>query len=306
MKPLHKLISLKHDNQALHYIQVSGGFAFATDGYNLCKTPVTEVFGEDVVTDEEEFYIHADEWRTAKLDKAVTIKRDGLLFESLDRKGKTLGRAKAIPELPDNLKFPSCDVVIPTEDTVFQMAVSANRLKALSDVFGTDAIKLEITALGRERAIRIKPITDYAGGDGSNAIGVSMPIRYCLPEYLGATDSPEPADKDLEAELDEPADELRDAKKRISELESENIDLENKVSELEKELDEAKEELDELELQTMGTGNATTENGHAFRYYTENPIDAQIVEAFAECMAEIPPADMLENLRLMKEYKILM
>ena len=86
-------------------------------------------------------------------------------------------------------------------------------------------------------------------------------------------------------------------------VEDERDGAQNERDEHKKELDSAKEEFDYMEQATRMVQFVDTSLGQ-LKYQTDNLIDAQIMEAFAECLVLVRPADMLKNLDTIKQFKI--
>lgn len=81
-------------------------------------------------------------------------------------------------------------------------------------------------------------------------------------------------------------------------VEAENMELEASNKEIE-------DKLTELENIAALTTEVGTMVG-SLKYETNNLLDAELMDLFTECLAEIQPAIMLENLKTIKEFKTVM
>lgn len=170
---------------AMNYIQVKNGFVYATNSFALVKVPVKEVFGVDAIDEpliatDEELYFQAALWATAKMNKAFTIKREGLLFEAVDKSYKTIGQIQAISaaDFYNKLggKFPDIEVVIPETDKptkeLSQIAFDPDLMLQTCKSFDSgDKDVFQFTFYGFDKAIIIK-------SSKSEALGLVMPILF--------------------------------------------------------------------------------------------------------------------------------
>lgn len=88
--------------------------------------------------------------------------------------------------------------------------------------------------------------------------------------------------------------------------------LENRTDAAESENDELKaantkieEQLDDLQIALNLISEVNTMVG-TIKYEADNLVDAELMDLFTECLAEIQPATMLENLKTIKEFKTVM
>jgi hypothetical protein len=114
MKPIHKVVSKDELRPAMMHIQVKEGQVYATNAHVLIKLPVEEVFGENIIANDEELYFLGSLWAASKMDKAASVERDGLIFYSKNNKGLTIGTIVAVTADKINGQYPAVNVVIPT------------------------------------------------------------------------------------------------------------------------------------------------------------------------------------------------
>lgn len=96
----------------------------------------------------------------------------------------------------------------------------------------------------------------------------------------------------------------------LSNIENEVQDIITRSSEILLEKEEAEKEKAELQGKyddlmeiTELTQFSNTMVGE-LKYETNNLLDSQIMELFTECLIDIRPVDMIENLKTIKQYKI--
>lgn len=176
MKKLHLLVSKDALRDHLRYIQLKNGFCYATNCHILAKIESKDVFG-DIVSNEEEMYFSADQWKKQNFHKAAHIERENLVFKAYNHKREFLGMIEAIDadKFRQNIgNFPQCDQVIPdgplcaVEHLAFSHEFYSNLIECLSD--GSEQYRMEFR--GENKAILLRNATNK---DCKN-IGIIMPI----------------------------------------------------------------------------------------------------------------------------------
>lgn len=185
MKPIHLSTSSDELRPVFKYVQVLKGFVHATDAHILIKLPIAEVFGEDVVTVEDELYFDGSLWAAAKMHKAVRISRTGNLFEALDKKGKLIGQITALTGdefTLKHLKYPDVDSVLPRPETPFcgliSIAFNLDKLNTLCKSFGVDFGSFWYSFYATNKCVLVQ-------SSQSTGFGVIMPINLPVDDLIG-------------------------------------------------------------------------------------------------------------------------
>lgn len=136
MKALHKL-PIDPLNIVTQHAEVRKGMVTVATSIAAIKMDAVEVFGPGVIDSDETFYINRAQWGKAKMDKAVTIEREGLLFKGFDAKGNPTGIIEASPSLA--CKYWVLDEVNPRYSgsaPVLELGISATAVQHISEVLG--------------------------------------------------------------------------------------------------------------------------------------------------------------------------
>ena len=183
MKPLHKAAGKDELHPALQYIMVKNGFAVVTNCTVLLQMPIKEVFG-DVVSETEELYFNAKEWEASKMDKALFINRDGLVFQGFNRKGDVTGtivaksaeqfRNMSIGFYPDYTSVIALPEIPLTPMDALTLDVA--ELLGLTGAFACKPYSFCFYFYGRTKHIIVKSTE-------SGALGLIMPTRLECPEH---------------------------------------------------------------------------------------------------------------------------
>jgi hypothetical protein len=178
MKKLHLITSTDSLRPALQNIQVKNGFCYATNCHVLAKIAKIDVFGPDVISNDEEIYFPADQWKKQNFAKAVTITREGLLFKAFDKKHALLGmiQAKTAGEIEG--KFPDCETVIPTSElsSVDKISFDHSLYFNLVECFNDEG-QYRMEFRGQNKGIIIR-----------NLIDKNENIGLIMPKYLSKWD----------------------------------------------------------------------------------------------------------------------
>lgn len=179
MKKIHLATEQKNKFRPhLGYIQIKGGFAYATNCHILVKMPLSELFGKESELNQPDyhFYIDGKEWQKNKFYTGVRFILDGGNYlEATDHKGNKLGTIKIIKE--DEFKnignYPNCDSVIysseqPTEAVDF-ISFNPNLLTTLCEAMGGSENKFIYTFFGRLKTIQVKNTENLC-------FGILMPV----------------------------------------------------------------------------------------------------------------------------------
>ena len=179
MKKLHLATSNDNLRPAMQFIQVKNGFCYATDAHILVKVPINEVFGS-IVTNEDEIYISAKEWKDQKMFKAVYIFRNGNILTAFDKKMIKLGMLEFMEKetFEDKVgRFPDCERILPEENKPivdlgkisFNPSLYARICEALED----SCQLFNLTFFGPNKAILVKHNVqeEYTKG-----FGIMMPL----------------------------------------------------------------------------------------------------------------------------------
>lgn len=179
MKKIHLATEQKNSIRPhLSYIQIKGGFAYATNCHILVKMPLSELFGKESELNCESyhFYIEAKEWQKNKFYNGVTFLLDGGNYlEALDSKGNRLGTIKIVtqPQFEHIGRYPDCDSVIyssekPTE-ALDIISFNPSLLSTLCEAMGGDQNKFIYTFFGKLKTIQVKNASNLT-------FGILMPI----------------------------------------------------------------------------------------------------------------------------------
>lgn len=179
MKKIHLATSKdKHFRKHLQYIQIKGGFAYATDCHVMVKMPLSELFGKESELNQPDyhFYIDAKEWQKNKFYNGVRFLLDaGNYLEATDHKDNKLGVIKIVtqPEFDHIGRFPDCDSVIysseqPTE-AIDTISFNPSLLSTLCEALGGSENKFIYTFFGRLKTIQVRNAENLC-------FGILMPI----------------------------------------------------------------------------------------------------------------------------------
>lgn len=166
MKKIHLATSKdKQFRKHLQYIQIKGGYAYATDCHIMVKMPLSELFGKESELNQPDyhFYIDAKEWQKNKFYNGVRFLLDGGNYlEATDHKGNKLGVIKIVtePEFDHIGRYPDCDSVIysseqPTE-AVDTISFNPSLLSTLCEALGGSENKFIYTFFGRLKTIQVR------------------------------------------------------------------------------------------------------------------------------------------------------
>lgn len=179
MKKIHLATSKeKHFRKHLQYIQIKGGFAYATDCHIMVKMPLSELFGKEseLNKDDYHFYIEAKEWQKNKFYNGVKFLLDGGNYlEATDQKGNKLGVIKIVtpPQFEHIGRFPDCESVIYSSEQLTEALdiISFNPflLSTLCEALGGSESKFIYTFFGRLKTIQVR-------NKETLTLGILMPI----------------------------------------------------------------------------------------------------------------------------------
>ena len=171
---LHLAVSKDNYRQHLKYIQIKGGYIYATNCHILARIPINEVFG-DTFTSEDEFYILGEDWKKQGFYKCQDFKKNGNLLEAYDKKWNLQGiiKMKDKTEFQNIGNFPNCESVIysadqPTE-AVDKIGFNPSLLMDLVEALGEDMGRFIFNFFGPLKTIQIKH-------KDSQKLGILMPI----------------------------------------------------------------------------------------------------------------------------------
>lgn len=173
---LHLAVSKDNFRQHLKYVQIKGGFVYATNCHILARIPVSDIFG-DLFSPEDEFYFLGDDWKKQGFSKCTDFKRNGNLLEAYDKKWNLQGiiKMKDKVEMDYIGKFPDCEQVIYSSDkpleAVSQISFNPSLLMDLAEALGEDLGSLVLNFYGKIKTIQVKP-------KNSNKLGILMPIDF--------------------------------------------------------------------------------------------------------------------------------
>ncbi len=188
MKPLHKIKHTDELRPVYGYLQIKGGFAYKIANANIIiKMPVDELFGENVVTADDHFYIDPNLWSANKFHTATSFTRDELTFTA-HKGGKVVGELNAMSAETFWEKigrYPNYDVVFPDKDkpTVALDRIGYNPLlmAALCEGFGVAPYTFRYKFYGADRGIVVE-------SNASKAIGLIMPLNVVFEDEQPATE----------------------------------------------------------------------------------------------------------------------
>lgn len=160
MKAIHLVTDEDELRPFKKHIQIKFGYAYATSGYACIKMPVKEIFGDELIQPNEEFYIDATWWQRFKFYNASRITRDGLTFTAYDKKLIPTGSLVATPLKDIQFTYPDVNSIFPNSETVKKavdvIGFNPYLLKQTCDAFGVvDKKKFVFDFYGKDRCIVI-------------------------------------------------------------------------------------------------------------------------------------------------------
>lgn len=175
MKKLHLTASTDDLRPAMNYIQVKNGYCYSTDAHVLVKVPVKEVFG-DIFSNEDEAYILAKDWKTAKVYAGVHFRKENNLIKVLDKKYNQIGMLEYLTadQFNNSLRgrFPDCEAVLYKPDAVpaaiDAIGLDPVKLDSACKAISNSGIAYKLEFYGQNRAVKIT----Y---HDSEAVGIVMP-----------------------------------------------------------------------------------------------------------------------------------
>jgi hypothetical protein len=173
---LHLAVGKDNYREHLKYVQIKGGFIYATNCHILARIPVNEVFSE-IFTSEDELYIKGEDWKKQGFYKCTDFKRNGNLLEAYNNKWQLQGiiKMKTRPEMDEIGRFPDCESVIYSSQTqtepVDKISFNPSLLMDLAEALGENLGQLIYSFYGALKTIHVKPYN-------SNKLGILMPIDY--------------------------------------------------------------------------------------------------------------------------------
>lgn len=176
---LHLAVAKDNLRPHLQYIQIKGGFVYATNCHILARIPVNEIFGEQF-TNEDEFYILGEDWKKQKFYKLTDFKKNGNLLEGYDHKWNLEGivKMKTREEMDNVGRFPDCESVIYSCEqplvALTQIGFNPSLLMDLAEALGEDMGRLVLNFYGTIKTIQVKP-------KNSKKLGILMPIDISIP-----------------------------------------------------------------------------------------------------------------------------
>lgn len=177
MKKLHLVTSNDELRPAMTYIQVKGGNVYATNAHVMVKFPINEVFGVNVFSDTDEYYIDSQQWKTLKFFNADAM---GLVNGVLKayKRGKFLGMMDVMSAEDFNNKvgkFPNCEAVIPQSgaEPVEAISFSPEYYYNLTECFNLAKSMFKMNFRGTNKVIMVENTTGDSAG-----LGLIMPILF--------------------------------------------------------------------------------------------------------------------------------
>jgi hypothetical protein len=174
MKPIHKVAGKKNLRTEYNYIQVKGGFVYATNGYVAIKSPIADVFPEETIKEGEELYFNAELWASSKMDKAVFVERDGLIFTAKDKNKSVIGVIKAIDEqeMRGIARYPDINVIAPTGDAIEISAIALDPflIADLCSAFAAENKQFIFNFYGVEKILILSHVS-------CKSVGYIMPLQ---------------------------------------------------------------------------------------------------------------------------------
>ena len=173
---LHLAVGKDNYREHLKYVQIKGGFIYATNCHILARIPVNELFSE-IFTTEDELYIKGEDWKKQGFYKCTDFKRNGNLLEAYNGKWELQGiiKMKTRPEMDNIGRFPDCESVILSTDVktepVDKISFNPSLLMDLAEALGENLGQLIYSFYGRLKTIQVKP-------HNSNKLGILMPIDF--------------------------------------------------------------------------------------------------------------------------------
>lgn len=162
MKKLHLAAGNDDFRQSQKYIQIKGGFVYATNSHVFVKFPLNEVFGENgPFNQDSEFYILASNWKQVGFDKALKFTKDSEFLTAYGKKDTVLGLIKMMDAETFKKEignYPPIDSIIPTTELVEITKISFNPklLKDITDCLDSERYSFEFR--GENKIIMIKAL----------------------------------------------------------------------------------------------------------------------------------------------------
>jgi hypothetical protein len=173
---LHLSVSKDNYREHLKYVQIKGGYVYATNCHILTRIPVKDIFG-DLFSNEDEFYFLGEDWKKQGFYKCLDFKRNGNLLEAYDKKWNLQGiiKMKDAEEFKNIGNFPNCEnVIISCEiplEPVDRISFNPSLLMDLAESLGENLGSLVLNFYGKLKTIQVKP-------KDSNKLGILMPIAF--------------------------------------------------------------------------------------------------------------------------------
>lgn len=180
MKELQLIAGKDPQRPAMLFIQAKNNSVNATDSIKAIMLPVVEVFGEDVIEENEELYFLASDWSAAKMHKAAKITRDKNTFFATDSKNKSLGFMVAKTKEEIDGIFPDISTVIPKDEDATPITQTAFVAQYLADIYKAwGHVNFYITFHKNGEILKIKH-----KDSGGIALLSGLLLEACLPESV--------------------------------------------------------------------------------------------------------------------------
>jgi len=173
---LHLAVSKDNYRPHLKYVQIKGGYIYATNCHILARIPVNEIFG-DLFSQDDELYFLGEDWKKQGFYKCTDFKKNGNLLEAYDKKWNLQGiiKFKTKDEMDNIGRFPDCQsVIISSEqplEAVPQISFNPSLLMDLADALGENLGSLIFNFYGKLKTIQVRP-------KDSKKLGILMPIAF--------------------------------------------------------------------------------------------------------------------------------
>jgi len=279
-----------------------------TDGYACIQMPVETVFGsEDIIQNDEILFIERKAWGTAKMDKAVTIQRDGLMFKGFDRKGSPLGFVEAVTEIDG--RFPDIEAVKPEEGSeIAFFGINSKLLQSVADVVGSNLFEFKAYDRGPFTVkVADSSKSNFVIDESINIVfqGVATqpssgkPFTLVNSSTAVQTDTITPEEQGVD--IDTSLETLAKLEGQITDLENQ---LEYSASQLasairfEEEAASLREEL--TRLKSENTGKVTAETGMGdLVYKADNLALAELMADFVEIIRTGNAKEIIETMKML-------
>lgn len=177
MLPIHLACyksSRPSDRENLQHIYFRKGLVLASNGDLLVVMPAQRLLG-DLFDPNEDFAVHAEDWKAGKMDKAVFMDRDGDTFTARDKNARVIGQCKPKKLAGAAFTMPNMAAIWPAQkadDLIASFAINASFITTVAQATGCNRMAFRKSE-NPKHALSIQCLS--AGNDVS-AYALMMPL----------------------------------------------------------------------------------------------------------------------------------